>query len=179
MAAPVLGTLYVSPFFVSEDCVITQLSVVISAAGAAGTAKARIGVWADGAGVPGALIFDAGQVATDVTQERSIATWIVVSRGWYWRGAVTQGSGATGTYRSIAGANGLVNAYPLQHWSAGIPVIGSSAGAAPAVSGYTITGETGAFANNFWRTPPASQTIADNNVCILVGVKVSVPILDG
>jgi hypothetical protein len=61
-----------------------QIAVSLPAAGGTGS-TGRLGIYRDsGYGIPGALLLDAGSVATDVTGARTIAINVTLDAGLYW-----------------------------------------------------------------------------------------------
>jgi len=110
-ALPVAGALSALPFGVSASLVqVTALGVLVTGAGAGGSSL-RLGVYADAAGQPGALLADAGVVATDAAGEvvASVPAGVSLSRGTYWLAAQLQSAGtAAPTLSCVAGGTGAL-----------------------------------------------------------------------
>ncbi|MGI3779077.1 MAG: glycosyl hydrolase family 28-related protein [Janthinobacterium lividum] len=109
-AVPAAGALSALPFGVSASLVqVTALGVLVTAAGAGGSSL-RLGVYADLAGQPGALLADAGVVATDTAGELVAAvSGVGLSRGTYWLAALLQSAGtAAPTLSCVASGTGAL-----------------------------------------------------------------------
>lgn len=111
-ATPGLGALSAIPFAVTTSLVqVTALGVLVTAAGAGGTAL-RLGIYADALGQPGSLLADAGVVSTDKAGEvvASLASGgISLSRGVCWLAAQSQSTGTTVSSLScVAGGTGTM-----------------------------------------------------------------------
>jgi hypothetical protein len=98
-----VDTLYAMPFSAPDAHAYDRISVHVTTAGAAGT-LARLGVYADADGVPGALILDAGTVAVDAAAGVEININQTLTPGWYWLVALTNG---TPKFRTHVGADML------------------------------------------------------------------------
>jgi hypothetical protein len=92
------------PFRVDGSKTFTGLGVEINGAGESGS-KVRLGVYADGAGMPGPLVVDAGQVSADTTGLKSITGLAIsLSNGWYYLAATVQAAPTTApTMRTVIG----------------------------------------------------------------------------
>lgn len=122
------------PFIVTKTQAFNGIAVLVTTAGSAGSVV-RLGVYNDdGKANPGTLAFDAGTVATTATGLAEIAITQTLAVGLYWLTAASQGAAATQPIIEAAqtGASGLVGYI-------GTPTAGVS------LSGYTITGITGAL----------------------------------
>ncbi len=155
-AAPAAGALSALPFAVGASLVqATALGVLVTGAGAGGSSL-RLGVYADASGQPGALLADAGAVATDSAGEVVAAlTGVALSRGTYWLAALLQSAGTAAPALScVAAGTGALAQTQLGGASPGavmgrVPALGMLAtasvatGALPAAfpaAGYVTTG---------------------------------------
>jgi hypothetical protein len=87
----VTGFMYGTPFYVPTPCTLAEIAIT-TAGGVAGT-NARIGIYADSAGVPGALVKDYGAVNVSGVGAVSAFSSTVLAVGWYWFAAASQGGG--------------------------------------------------------------------------------------
>ncbi len=108
-ATPVQGALTAVPYAVGANLVtVTALGALVTTAGAGG-GLLRLGVYADAGGLPGALLLDAGTVATDAAGEVSLAASLPLSRGTVWLAAVLQAAGSAAPALScVAGGTGAL-----------------------------------------------------------------------
>lgn len=91
------GTLRLAPWFCPQTLNITRIGAEVSTVGESGS-KVRLGIYNDnGAGVPGTLLIDAGQIAGDsaTVQDITLGSTLVMPRGWYWLGGVAQSAPTT------------------------------------------------------------------------------------
>jgi hypothetical protein len=161
----VQDTVYGVPFYVPGLCVATAMGceVVTSAGGA--TSVTRLGLYANGEGRPGALILDAGTVATATTGVKSITGLYAPLRpGWYWLVMSAQVNATTPTFRSINALNSIYS----------VPTSTAPSGAAPTTTGVSATGVTGALPYQFPTTGEAQIGNAP-----IAWVQVSAPQRDG
>lgn len=142
------GTLRLAPCLVRNAITISRVGAEVTVVGEAGS-KLRLGLYADdGAGYPGALIQDFGTIAGDsaTVQEITLGTPLAITPGLYWLGAANQL--APTTQPTVRVINGTIPGLLLQS----IPAAGGI------VSGYAMTGQTGAL------TGPFTTTVALSNV---------------
>lgn len=95
--APTNNQLRLHPWFCPQTLSIARIGAEVTTVGEAGS-KVRLGVYADtGAGLPGAILIDAGQIAGDsaTVQEITLGSPLVLTRGWYWLGGATQSAPTT------------------------------------------------------------------------------------
>lgn len=103
--------LFARPFLVVARRAFDRIGVNITvAAGASGVL--RMGIYADGGGVPGALIVDAGTVSATATGTVEITIAQTLDPGLYWLALVEQGSATGGTVTAYSAA-----AIPTSAWS--------------------------------------------------------------
>lgn len=98
------------PIWIPGSIAFSEIGVVLTTVGSANS-KIRLGIYGDdGSGAyPGALILDAGTVATIATPgAKAIAISQTLTQGWYWLGAAVQGA-ATPT---VAEYRCYSNAFP-------------------------------------------------------------------
>jgi hypothetical protein len=127
--APTQDTLYAMPFYAPEGTAYDEIAVVCASGGA--SSNVRLGIYEDDNGKPGALLLDAGQVATTTGGTKSIAITQTLS-GWYWLACAQQG----GTPPSLTHSNFLMAA----------DLIGVTAPFSAAFAGaYSQTGVSGAL----------------------------------
>lgn len=105
-ATPSTGEVYAVPIIIAKAITFVRIAVEVTAAATAG-GLARLGIYADdGNGMPGALVLDAGTVATDgATGAKEITISQALGPGVYW--LVVNPTVASATFR---GSN---NAYML------------------------------------------------------------------
>lgn len=95
----VTGTLYAHPIFIPKPIVATSLNLSVTTGQTGGAA--RVGIYADNNGVPGALVYDGGAVVATGTAVVSPAGMAVTLQpGWYWLASIFT---ATTTFPSVAG----------------------------------------------------------------------------
>jgi hypothetical protein len=144
------GTLRLAPRVITRTTSWDRLGADIGTAGEAGS-KLRLGVYADtGAGLPGALVLDAGQINGDSATVQELTVALTLAPGIWWFGAAVQS--APTTQPSVRTAS---------NWSPPIPIrTGSSLPvAAGTVIGYSETGVTGALPANFNASPTSTGTV--------------------
>lgn len=118
------GKLYAAPFFSPVAQVFSKIGVSMAVAA---TGHARLGVYADGGGQPGALILDCGQVtyAGGSGLQQLTGLTINIPKGWAWlayTGDATMGVNCTNT--------NILNAFLMGSTSGtGISVLGGYSGA--------------------------------------------------
>jgi hypothetical protein len=104
VGAVAANTLYAHPFNVPQAVTYTVVSIEVTTFA---TGNARLGVYANNAGVPGALILDAGAVSTGTANgEKTIAISLARNPGKVWLAAVFD---AAPSVRLMTSASGL-------HW---------------------------------------------------------------
>lgn len=103
------GQMFAAPLAVPASTYLTGIGINVQAAGSTG-AVIRLGIYADAAGEPGALVLDAGTVAATATGAVSVGIGTTVGPGTYWLCAVLQGAPATapGVY-ATQGSAGVAN----------------------------------------------------------------------
>lgn len=88
---------------IPEECFVTSLNARVITNFAAG-GLLQMGIWADGAGRPGSVIYDTGTVAVDTGSTpriQSFAAWKKLRPQWVWIGWVIHGNVSTGRMESI------------------------------------------------------------------------------
>lgn len=139
-AALGVGTLRASPSIIHRTTTLDRIGADITVVGEAGS-KLRLGIYADdGAGQPGALVLDGGQIAGDSATVQALTISITLSPGVYWWAAVVQT--VTTTQPTVRTSNG---------WTPPIPIFSSTAlpGAGGLIAGVSGTGVTGALPVTF------------------------------
>jgi len=96
------NTLYLTPFYVGAPTTFSTIG--LTSATITATGNVRLGIYNDGGGSCGSLVFDSGAVniaSTSVINTVQSATCgQTLPAGWYWLGAVLQG--ATGSFYGTA-----------------------------------------------------------------------------
>lgn len=85
--------MYSLPFMVMAEETFDRICIHVSTASGAGT-KARLGIYYNDAGKPGARLLDAGEVATDSTGSKEITISQVLPPGLYWLVVLAQSTPA-------------------------------------------------------------------------------------
>lgn len=161
----VTGTIYAYPVYVPSTTTISTLNISCTTGQTGGAA--RVGIYADnGAGYPGALVYDSGAIAgltsTTVVTKTGVAT--TVNAGWYWIASIYT---ATTTFPSVAGNSAV---YP----AATSAQLGSDTAAhalatsGQAVTGISVAGTYGAFPATF----TTGATLVINAVTPLIALGV-------
>lgn len=126
--------LYAVPLFVPETTTFTKATIRVQTAGSAGTA-AEISIYANSAGAPAALEYDAGNVATDSTGMQTLTSLSLnLSAGWHWlavgfSGTPTMYAAASSDYLGgilgftdpLSGTGAYTGVYGAWTYSAGAP----------------------------------------------------------
>lgn len=102
---PTVNTCYWSPIFIPTTTTFNGIGVSTSTfTSATGTFTARLGIYADSTGVPGALILDAGNTATINASTTSYVVSIsqVLTPGWYWLAVAPQATTINCTFLGVA-----------------------------------------------------------------------------
>jgi len=98
--ALVAATMYAMPFLAGATRTYDRISIHVTTAVAG--KSCQLGIYADSAGVPGALVLDAGNVSAATTGGKEINIAQSLPRGWYWLACVSDG---TPTLRTYQGSN--------------------------------------------------------------------------
>lgn len=146
-AAGTVGQLFLQPLIVAFACTLDRIGLNTVTTG---TGVARLGIYNDSSGFPGALLLDAGTVSNATTTgEKSITINQALSVGIYWLASLTESSNGTWRYHDTnpglhllgrgSGIEGSFNtAYAATGLSAGslpsTPTLAISQGAAPRVA---------------------------------------------
>lgn len=94
------GLQYAIPFIVINPVTLTLIGIEVTAFA---TGNVQLGMYADSAGVPGALAFDAGNVSTGTANGfKQIAISQTLAAGLYWLSGIFS---ATPTVRALTTAN--------------------------------------------------------------------------
>lgn len=143
------------PFAVPVAVTVDRIACRVTTAGSAG-AVARMGIYQDdGTGYPGALVLDAGTVATTTTGVKEIVINQTLQPGLYWLVVGGQGAPATNTTFQTNGTGvGSVNVSSLPQ----IP--GDDANdvfSLLGVNNWVMSGETGALPSTWTATKLAAS----------------------
>jgi hypothetical protein len=122
--------MYASPFLVWEEEDFDRIA--ISVTGTAGTI-ARLGVYADSAGRPGALVLDAGTVATGSTGYKSITISLTLAPGVYWLAVSSDGAISVNVVNNAAGGHPLGNDDASLSFASNVAVYRAVAGSSAAL----------------------------------------------
>ena len=104
----VASTLYAYPVYIPNQITVATLNIGCTTGQTAGAC--HVGIYADnGAGYPGALVYDTGAVSgltttVVVTKTPSAATAPTLQAGWYW---FASSFFASGTYPSVTGTTAI------------------------------------------------------------------------
>lgn len=101
---PGLGQLRLAPFFVPVRRAFDRIGMDLSIAASAGGVL-RMGIYAQGAGWPGALLLDAGTVDSTSTGPREIVIAQTLDPGFYWLAVVAQVAAPYWRYHGSPGAS--------------------------------------------------------------------------
>jgi hypothetical protein len=156
------GVLYAVPFIVGPGWPpILKVGVSTISGGSAGS-LARLGLYADnGSQYPGALIVDAGTVATTssfANASVALGASYTPTPGLYWKVFVQQGSASTSaTLKSLNQGSPLTQLAALSL---------DDAGNSAFVIGYQTTGQTGALPGTFPAGATARKFVAGSSTAI-------------
>lgn len=142
----VTATLYAYPIYIPNVVTVATLSIGVTTGQTGGAA--HVGIYADnGAGYPGALVYDSGAIAgltsTVVVTKSSVAT--TLNPGWYWIASIYT---ASSTFPSVTGIT-------ANYGSSTNALLGSDTAAhllatsGQAVTGITVAGTYGALPTTF------------------------------
>lgn len=127
------------PVYIGPGAALERINVEVTVVGDA-SSTARPGIYKDnGSWVPGALVLDAGTVATTSTGvlEITLGSPLTLTPGWYWVGAVTNFPTTAPTVKTLT-------AVPVQ-----FPLGTTIPAANTQVAGLKMTGVTGALPSTF------------------------------
>jgi hypothetical protein len=144
-----VNRIYYVPIFLS-GATYTKLGIEVTTLA---SGNARLGIYANNAGVPDTQIVDAGTVSTGTTGEKSITISEVLTAGWYWLALICDaaaivrgdnGASAGGISRVNLGITNLSDNDPVYYYESGsggnLP---ASAGSLTAQSGATVAPRIG------------------------------------
>ncbi len=93
-------TLYAAPFLVETQSRWTRVGLRVTVGAA--TSEARLGIYADAGGVPGALLLDAGTVTTTTDdQDRELVISVTLNPGLYWLAVISDGAPSINCVRDL------------------------------------------------------------------------------
>jgi hypothetical protein len=137
-----LGSLVAYAAWFPSGVTLNRICCEVTSAGGAGN-TARLGIYRDAGGYPGALLLDAGTVATDTGTNREITIAQQISTsGLYWLAYVSQG----GTAATVRGVTFSASAFMYCYFTTTPPPN-------TVQGGYIVTGVAGALPDPFG-TPP-------------------------
>lgn len=119
---------YATPYYVPVTTTFVSIGVVTTGTASATT---RLGIYSDNNGVPGALVLDAGNIATATSGFKTITISQSLTKGWYWLTAAMQG--AAGSLNCSGANQGVVTIGVTNPFSSG------------GLNGYSQTGVSGAL----------------------------------
>lgn len=130
---PTLNDLHVRPFLVPVRRAFDRIGVNVTGAAAAGGVL-RFGIYADGGGVPGSLLVDAGTVSSTSTGAREVTISQTLNPGVWWLAAVTQTASCSMTSYASATTTPWQSRYttPPSFTTTNTYVLPSVSGALPA-----------------------------------------------
>jgi hypothetical protein len=88
----VANTMYAMPFLAGATVGRAYDRISVHVTTAAAGKSCQLGIYADSAGVPGALILDAGNVSAATTGGKEINIAQTLARGWYWLACLSDGT---------------------------------------------------------------------------------------
>lgn len=95
-AALTNALLRIAPYYIPNAVTLTKIGCEVATTPGEAGSKVRLGIWADdGAGYPGSLILDAGQIAGDAVAVAELTISQALGPGMYWFGAVCQSAPTT------------------------------------------------------------------------------------
>lgn len=128
------GVLCFTPMMLAVGRTADRIGIEVTVGGTASVSVHRIGIWADSNGVPGALLVDAGTVATDTFGMKEVTiSQALAANTVYWLGVAQQGAPATNATVRVCVTQG-------PHMTDSLPTFPPS--------GYAATSISGAFASN-------------------------------
>lgn len=161
----VASTLYAYPVYIPSIVTVASLNLSVTTGQTAGAS--HLGIYADnGAGYPGALVYDSGALvsaSTALVTDTGIAG-TVLQPGLYWMASIYS---ASGTYISVAG----VSAVYTQALNAALgsdTAAHALAASAQAATGISVAGTYGALPSTF--TSGATLTLNAATPLISLGV---------
>lgn len=137
------NTLRLVPWVVRNTLTVTRMGIEVTVAGQASSTY-RLGIYADSQLYPGALVLDAGTVATDAVASPEVTVSQVLTPGVYWIGGAQQGAATTtATFRTVSTS-----------WTAPVEIIVSSSAPASGAQayGFAQNSVTGALPTPFTST---------------------------
>lgn len=161
----VTGTIYAYPVYIPNPVTVSSLNLSCTTGQTGGAA--RLGIYKDnGAGYPGALVYDSGAIAglTSTTIVTKSGVNQVLQAGWYW---VTSIFTASGTFPSVAG---ITTNYSVEtNAQLGSDTAAHSlAASGQAATGISVAGVYGAYPTTF----PSGATLILNAATPLVSIGV-------
>jgi len=135
----VTSTQYFSPLFVPFDRTFDRIGIRTASSTFTGTASVRLGIYANGGGLPTTLVADYGTVSPSTSSTNfELTISQSLTAGFYWLSCDVQTAPGTGQWQ------GLTAAAASQSYQ-NLPVTLTTTGGAN--MGYSQTGITGAFAS--------------------------------
>jgi hypothetical protein len=104
-ATIVANYMYASPFLAGAVAGRDYDRISIHVTTAALGKSCQLGIYADSAGVPGALVLDAGNVSAATTGGKEINIAQTLARGWYWLACLSDGTPTLRRYYAAGGAH--------------------------------------------------------------------------
>ncbi len=161
----VTGTLYAYPIYVPNAVTVSTLNIGVTTGQTGGAA--RVGIYKDnGAGYPGALVYDSGAIAglttTTVVTKSGVAT--ALAAGWYWIASIFTASGTFPSVTGITANYGVVTNTQLGSDTAAHALATSG----QAATGISVAGTYGALPATF--TSGATLTLNAATPVIAIGV---------
>ncbi|HVI79102.1 MAG TPA: hypothetical protein VM715_13250, partial [Candidatus Acidoferrum sp.] len=117
------NNIYLFPLYIPEAHTISQMSFQLT--GAVAASSAELGIYTNNVGIPDALVFDAGNIATTANGTKTISSLArSIAAGWYWiafwasANLTTTGMGGNGMSAVIhQGFNALTSgSLPYNHY---------------------------------------------------------------
>lgn len=146
--ALVQDRLYLSPFIVPVRRAFDRIGVWVQTASGAGGVL-RLGIYAPGAGAPGALVVDGGTVSCTTTGSKEVVISETLNPGIYWTAVVAQ----------VSASPPAIPLYPADHMS---PFMGRDTTAnnnTASKSGWIVSSVSGALPSSVSPTSTATAVM--------------------
>lgn len=141
------------PVYLEAGLTLDRLGVEVTTGAA--SSVARLGIYSTGSdGAPGALLVDAGTVATTSAGAKEVTlSQAITATGWYWLACASQGGDPT--YRSFTSTTALLLNLPIVPFGTTTPTSGSLS-----TAGISQSGITGALPDPFGLSAAAASGAA-------------------
>lgn len=144
--APAVNGIALRPFHVPVRRAFDRIGInVVTAATAGSGGVLRMGIYADGGGIPGALVVDGGTVSSESTGAKEVTISVTLEPGTYWIAVVAQVAACTiTTFSSTTGFPSVSGSTTPPSAATGFGYFFISGGASGALPGTVTVGAVGA-----------------------------------